>query len=85
MFIFLVPCGELISLGGLASPRTLFKGGERDNIIHLTGQPIGRALIRSEIYTERMMFMVSWNDLFSFVIMLMAILTYIDVHDRHKK
>lgn len=56
-----------------------------DNIIHLTGQPIGRALIRSEIYTERMMFMVSWNDLFSFVIMLMAILTYIDVHDRHKK
>lgn len=56
-----------------------------DNIIYLLRQSVGRAHIRSEIYAERMMFMVSWNDLFSFVIMLMAILTYIDVHDRHKK
>ena len=28
---------------------------------------------------------VSWNDLFTFVIMLMAILTYIDTHRKHKK
>lgn len=30
--------------------------------------------------TERMIIMVSWNDLFTFVIMLVAILTYIDTH-----
>ena len=35
--------------------------------------------------TERMIIMVSWNDLFTFVIMLMAILTYIDTHRKHKK
>ena len=35
--------------------------------------------------TERMIIMVSWNDLFTFVIMLMAILTYIDTHGKHKK
>lgn len=28
--------------------------------------------------------MVSWNDIFTFVIMLMAILTYIDQHGIHK-
>ena len=35
--------------------------------------------------TERMIIMVSWNDLFTFVIMLMVILTYIDTHRKHKK
>ena len=35
--------------------------------------------------TERMIIMVSWNDLFTFVIMLMAILTYIDANRKHKK
>ena len=35
--------------------------------------------------TERMIIMVSWNDLFTFIIMLMAILTYIDTHREHKK
>ena len=35
--------------------------------------------------TERMIIMVSWNDLFTFVIMLVAILTYIETHRKHKK
>ncbi len=35
--------------------------------------------------TERMIIMVSWNDLFTFVIMLVAILTYIDTHRKHKE
>ena len=35
--------------------------------------------------TEKMMFMVSWNDLFTFVIMMIAVLTYIDQHGKHKK
>ena len=44
----------------------------------------GRALTQSETLTERVVLMVSWNDIFTFVIILMAILTYIDNH-RHKK
>ena len=35
--------------------------------------------------TERMIIMVTWNDLFTFVIMTLAILTYIDQHGKHKK
>ena len=35
--------------------------------------------------TERMIIMVTWNDIFTFVIMLMAILTYIEQHGTHKK
>nr|DAS07767.1 MAG TPA: hypothetical protein [Caudoviricetes sp.] len=35
--------------------------------------------------TERMIIMVSWNDLFTFVIMLVAILTYIETQRKHKK
>lgn len=44
----------------------------------------GRALAQSETLTERVVLMVSWNDIFTFVIMMVAILTYIDNH-RHKK
>ena len=44
----------------------------------------GCALTQSETLTERVVLMVSWNDIFTFVIMLVAILTYIDNH-RHKK
>lgn len=44
----------------------------------------GRALTQSETLTERVVLMVSWNDIFTFVIMMVAILTYIDNH-RHKK
>ena len=29
--------------------------------------------------------MVSWNDLFTFIIMMIAILTYIEQHGKHKK
>lgn len=44
----------------------------------------GRASIRSETFKERMVLMVSWNDAFTFIIMLVSILTYID-NRRHKK
>ncbi|EOS44283.1 hypothetical protein C810_03442 [Lachnospiraceae bacterium A2] len=55
-----------------------------DNIICLTGELGDALLTQSETLTERVVLMVSWNDIFTFVIMLMAILTYIDNH-RHKK
>lgn len=55
-----------------------------DNIIHLPRQPKD-VLSSNPSLTERMIIMVSWNDLFTFVIMLMAILTYIDKHRKHKK
>ena len=55
-----------------------------DNIIYLTGQPVD-VLSSDPSLTERMIIMVSWNDLFTFVIMLVAILTFIDTHRRHKK
>ena len=48
-----------------------------DNIISLTGQPVD-VLSSDPSLTERMIIMVSWNDLFTFVIMLVAILTFID-------
>ena len=35
--------------------------------------------------TERVIIMVSWNDLFLFVTMIVAIMAYIDTHDKHKK
>ena len=55
-----------------------------DNIIYLAGQPVD-VLSSDPSLTERMIIMVSWNDLFTFVIMLVAILTFIDTHRRHKK
>ena len=55
-----------------------------DNIIYLTEQPVD-VLSSDPSLTERMIIMVSWNDIFTFVIMLVAILTYIDTHRRHKK
>ena len=55
-----------------------------DNIICLPGELGDALLTQSETLTERVVLMVSWNDIFTFVIMLMAILTYIDNH-RHKK
>ncbi len=54
------------------------------NIIHLPRQP-GDVLSSDPSLTERMIIMVSWNDLFTFVIMLVAVLTYIDTHRKHKK
>ena len=45
----------------------------------------GDALSSDLSFTERVMIMVSWNDIFTFVIMLMAVLTYIDQHGIHKK
>lgn len=50
----------------------------------LAGQP-GDVLSSVLSLTERMIIMVTWNDIFTFVIMLMAILTYIDQHGKHKK
>ena len=55
-----------------------------DNIICLPRQ-LEDVLSSDPSLTERMIIMVSWNDLFTFVIMLMAILTYIDTHRKHKK
>lgn len=46
---------------------------------------LGDVLSSDPSLTERMIIMVSWNDLFTFVIMLVAILTYIDTHRKHKK
>ena len=54
------------------------------NIIHLPRQ-LEDMLSSDPSLTERMIIMVSWNDIFTFVIMLMAILTYIDTHRKHKK
>ena len=55
-----------------------------DNIIYLPRQ-LEDVLSSDPSLTERMIIMVSWNDLFTFVIMLVAILTYIDAHRKHKK
>lgn len=55
-----------------------------DNIIHLPGQ-LEDVLSSDPSLTERMIIMVSWNDFFTFVIMLVAILTYIDTNGKHKK
>ena len=54
------------------------------NIIYLPGQS-GDVLSFIPSLTEKMMFMASWNDLFTFVIMMIAVLTYIDQHGKHKK
>lgn len=50
----------------------------------LAGQ-LGDVLSSVLSLTERMIIMVTWNDIFTFAIMLMAILTYIDQHGKHKK
>ena len=55
-----------------------------DNIISLIGQS-GDVLSSDPSFTERMIIMVSWNDIFTFVIMLVAILAYIDTNRKHKK
>lgn len=55
-----------------------------DNIIHLPRQ-LEDVLSSDPSLTERMIIMVSWNDFFTFVIMLVAILTYIDTNRKHKK
>ena len=55
-----------------------------DNIISLIGQS-GDVLSSDPSFTERMIIMVSWNDIFTFIIMLVAILTYIDTNRKHKK
>lgn len=58
---------------------------KRENqIMSLAGQ-LGDVLSSVLSLTERMIIMVTWNDIFTFVIMLMAILTYIDQHGKHKK
>lgn len=55
-----------------------------DNIIHLPRQ-LEDVLSSDPSLTERMIIMVSWNDLFTFVTMLVTILAYIDDHRKHKK
>ena len=55
-----------------------------DNIICLPRQ-LEDVLSSDPSLTERMIIMVSWNDLFTFVIMLVAILTYIETQRKHKK
>ena len=55
-----------------------------DNIIYLTGQPVGRSCHPFRDLTERGGNMVTYSDLFTFVIMLCAIITLVR-NDKHKK
>mgnify|MGYP004534522717 FL=1 len=42
-------------------------------------------LLSDPSLTERMIIMVTWNDLIDIATLIVAILTYIDQHGKHKK
>ena len=74
----------IISNSAGIPPNWNFPAPHIENMIYLPGQS-GDVLSFIPSLTERMMFMVSWNDLFTFIIMMIAILTYIEQHGKHKK
>ena len=53
-----------------------------DNIIYLTGQPMGR--YTSHPAERGLVPMITWTELFTFIIMLCAVITLV-TNDKHKK
>ena len=56
----------------------------QDNIIYLPRGPLGRYVSRWTLCERRLVLMVTYSDLFSFVIMLCAVIT-LAIHITRKK
>lgn len=55
-----------------------------DNIIYLPREPLGRYVSRRTLYERRLVLMVTYSDLFQFVIMLCAVITLVIYFTRKK-